>query len=262
MTGPSDSWALHTDLTTDEVNLHLAQLEAGEVLGISEEAGRATVYLRRRVDDAGVQGRWEAIGDRDWNAVWKAGFSPVDVGRITVRAPWHPAAPAGHIALTIEPAQAFGTGHHETTTMCLSALQSIDLNGRSVLDVGTGTGVLAIAAKALGAGDVLGVDTDPLAVEAAQDNARSNGWPIEVAAGSADAVDRQFDVVVANLDTATLTLVAPSLRDRLAPEGTLIASGISNERVAEALAVLAASGIQAEARAGAEWSLLTGRRSS
>lgn len=257
MTAPG-TWALHTDLATDEVNVHLPALNAAGLLGIAELQGRATLYLSRQSAGLPVAGRWEHIPDRDWNAAWKADFDPVVVGRVAVVAPWHE-PPTAEVTLVVEPAQAFGTGHHETTTACLAALQDIDLGGRSVFDVGTGTGVLALAAKALGAGRVLGVDTDPLSVEAATANAHRNGIEVEVLAGSADvAGGERFDVVVANIDTATLTALAPDLVTCLADGGRFIGSGVSNERIGEALAVLGAAGMDVSATPGREWALLTG----
>lgn len=257
MTAPG-TWALHTDLATDEVNVHLPALDAAGLLGIAEQDGRATLYLSRRSDALPVAGRWEHIPKRDWNAAWKADFDPVVVGRVAVVAPWHE-SPSADVTLVVEPAQAFGTGHHETTTSCLAALQRIDLHGKSVFDVGTGTGVLALAAKALGAGRVLAVDSDPLAVDAATANAQRNDIEVEVLAGSADAAGgERFDVVVANIDTATVTTLAGELTAALADGGQFIGSGVSNERIGEALAVLAATGMEVNAAPGREWALLTG----
>ena len=259
--GDKPTWALSTHLSLDEVNVHLLVLQEAGLLGIAEQDGTTTLYLSRRVDGLPVEGSWTRVEDRDWNAEWKAGFDPVVVGAVSVLAPWHPNDDPTPVTLVVEPAQAFGTGHHETTTACLAALQELDLQGLSVFDVGTGTGVLALAAKALGAARVLGVDIDPLAVEAAADNARLNSLSIEVALGSADAVaGEQFDVVVANIDTATVTKLAPSLAEALRPGGAFIGSGVSNERSAEALAALEAAGLAVTASPGVEWALLRGRR--
>ena len=260
MTAPT--WALRTSVTLDEVNVHLDALQAAGLLGISEEGGRATVYLPHRVDDIGLDGDWEPVEDQDWNATWKAGFDPVVVGDVAVVAPWHDARISAAVILVIEPAQAFGTGHHETTTTCLAALQDVDLHGAGVFDVGTGTGVLALAARALGAARVLAVDVDPLAVEAAAANARANGLAIDVAHGSAaTAVGEQFDVVVANIDTATLSFLARDLVTALRPGGRFIGSGVSNERIAEAVTALSMAGLDVRAVPGDQWALLTGRRS-
>lgn len=252
------TWALHTELPLDEVNLHLPALDAAGLLGIVEQDGCATVYLPQRSDDLPLAGRWEHVADRDWNALWKADIDPVVVGRIAVVAPWHEPA-AADITLVVEPAQAFGTGHHETTTACLAALQELDLRGASVFDVGTGTGLLALAAKALGARRVLAVDVDPLAVTAAADNAQRNRLAVEVAQGSAAAAGGDvFDVVVANIDTATVTALAADLARALAGGGYFIGSGVSNERIGEAVGALRAAGLDVSAAAGSEWALLTG----
>ncbi len=261
MTSDQDTWALHTDLTLDEVNLHLAALDEAGVLGIAEQDGAATVYLRHRVELLPVAGHWERIAPRDWNAEWRVGFQPVTVGDITVSAPWHDIQGTSRITLVIEPAQAFGTGHHETTTACLAALQALDVRGRSVFDVGTGTGVLALAAKALGADVVLAVDVDPLAVEAASANAARHDCDVEVRLGSADAAQGGlFDVVVANIDTATLTRLAPALAAATAPDGSFVGSGISNERADEAVAALRRAGLRdVRAEPGDEWTLLLAR---
>jgi len=251
-------WALHTRADLEQVNVHLAALQATGLLGIVEAGGCATVYLPRRVEGLPFDGRWEAIPERDWDAVWRAGIQPVTAGSVTVTPPWIDAGPD---AIVIEPGQAFGTGHHETTLGCLSALQSIPLEGRTVLDVGTGSGVLAICASRRGAARVVGVDTDPLAVEAATANARRNRATVDVRLGSVDAAPpERFDVVVANLDTSTLGALAASLAGALTEAGTLVASGVSLERLEEARGALEAAGLVIDARPGREWAVLFARQ--
>lgn len=253
----SSSWVLHTDVSLDELNIHLAALEEAGMLGAVEQEGRASAHFAQRPAALPVQGRWEELADQDWGELWKAGLDPVRVGTLVVTPPWH--ATGGTDEIVIEPAQAFGTGHHETTAGCLAALQERPLAGTRVLDVGTGSGVLAIAAARLGAAVVVAVDTDPLAVDAAAWNAAANGVRVDVRAGSAEDVDARFDTVVANLDTATLCALAGALTARLAPDGTLVASGVSRERADEALAALGTAGLHATVRAGAEWVVLTAR---
>jgi len=258
------TWVLHTELSTDAVNLHLAALEAAGMLGIAEESGQARIYLPRHCADLPLTGRWEQVADLDWNEAWKAGIEPVTVGAVRIVPPWLAGDEgAAAVTLVIEPAQAFGTGHHETTTGCLAALQRLDLSGRRVLDVGTGTGVLALAAARLGAGEVVAVDTDPVAVATALGNGERNGLHLDVRHGSIEAAGAQtFDVVVANLDTATLVGLAAALPARLHDGGVLIAAGVSVQRQGEAVSALQAAGLAVGAHPGREWTLLMGRRAS
>jgi ribosomal protein L11 methyltransferase len=250
-------WELRTDLDLDAVNLHLAALQAAGLLGVAEEGGRATVYLPRRVDDLPIAGTWAVAEERDWLEEWKRGLEPVTVGALTVTPPWFP---RDADAIVITPSYAFGTGHHETTAACLAALQELDLAGRSVLDVGTGSAILAIAAARLGATPVVGVDIDGLALESAADNVRANAVEVDLRHGSLDQVEGRFDVVLANLDTDTHKALAPALVAHLAAGGTLIASGIAVPRTAEAVAAFTTAGLPPQPRHGHEWTLLTARR--
>jgi len=168
------------------------------------------------------------ITEEDWLEAWKAQFTPLRVGRFLVRPTWSEATPAdGAIELVLDPGMAFGTGLHPTTQQCLEALSTIRLEAKGVLDVGTGSGILAIAAAKRGASPVVGVDTDPLAVDAARENATRNGVAIPVGAGSAADVPGRFDVVVANLVSPVLQQIVADLVARMAPKGLLITAGIS-----------------------------------
>lgn len=247
-------WVLYLDVPLDEANRHWSALTDAGMVGAAEVDGHAEIYFADRPDDLGLHGRWEHLAGRDWHERWRAGLTPVRAGRWTVTPSWLAGDVVGE--LVVDPGQAFGTGHHETTTACLEALDATALDGRSVLDVGTGTGVLAIAAALAGA-TVTAVDTDPLAVEAATANAARNGARITVGLGSTDrAAGRTFDVVVANLDSATLVALATDLRAAVAPAGTLIASGVSNERRDEVRAALEQAGLLVTATPGVEWTLL------
>lgn len=252
------TWVLRTTLSTEELNLRLAAMEAAGLLGIEEQDGRASAYFGQRAD-LDIPGEWEPVPDRDWNAEARKHLTAVRVGGLVVTPPWITEPPADGLRVIIDPAQAFGTGHHETTTGCLAALQELDLGGQSVLDVGTGSGVLAIAAALLGAGAVTAIDNDPLAVEAAERNAAANGVAVDARLATPDQVDGTFQVVIANLDTATINLVAADLAARLAPGGTLVASGVSVPRMDEGVAALEAAGLVVWARPGEEWVLLSAR---
>jgi ribosomal protein L11 methyltransferase len=166
---------------------------------------------------------------QDWSNAWKAHIKSVQVGRLWVGPPWEAQnAPADKVRLVIEPKMAFGTGDHPTTSLCLGAVDDYMSThpGASVLDVGTGTGVLAIAAKKLGAGRVVGTDNDPVSVELARENAVDNGTPdVELSGKELTAVEGSFDLVVANILANTLIelapLIAPKVKDKLLMAGVL-----------------------------------------
>jgi ribosomal protein L11 methyltransferase len=168
------------------------------------------------------------IAEEDWLESWKAQFTPLRIGRFLVRPTWSDApSTQGVIELVLDPGMAFGTGLHPTTQQALEAVSTLPLEARSVLDVGTGSGILAIAAAKRGASPVVAVDTDPQAVEAARENAERNGVAIPVGAGSAADVPGRFDFVIANIVSPVLQGIAPDLVRRLAPRGTLVVAGIA-----------------------------------
>jgi len=167
------------------------------------------------------------VDDKDWLESWKAEFVPIRSGAFLVRPSWSEAVAGEAVELVLDPGMAFGTGLHPTTQQCLEALSTLPLEGKSLLDVGTGSGILAIAAAKRGASPVVAVDTDTLAVDAARENAVRNGVAIPVGQGSAADVPGRFDVVVANIVSAVLQRIAPHLAARLAGGGTLLVAGIS-----------------------------------
>ena len=168
------------------------------------------------------------IKDEDWLESWKAQFTPLRIGRFLVRPSWSDAPlPDDAIEIVLDPGMAFGTGLHPTTQQCLEALSTIRVEAKSVLDVGTGSGILAIAAAKRGASPVVGVDLDDLAVDAARENTTRNDVAIPVGLGSAGDVPGRFDLVLANIVAPVLQRIASDLVARLAPRGMLIAAGIS-----------------------------------
>ena len=168
------------------------------------------------------------IKEEDWLESWKAQFTPLRIGRFLVRPTWSDArVDPDLIEIVLDPGMAFGTGLHPTTQQCLVALSTIPLEGKAVLDVGTGSGILAIAAAKRGASPVVAVDTDAISVEAARENATRNGVMIPVGEGTAADVPGRFDIVIANIVSPVLQLIARDLVARLAPKGMLIVTGIS-----------------------------------
>jgi len=179
--------------------------------------------------DSGFKMTCSMLPDRDWNEEWKKGFTPIDVGENLSIVPSWLEHETTRTPIIIDPGMVFGTGHHETTRTCLSLIEKISKSSRkeSLLDIGTGTGILAVGAARLGFRKVVAVDIDPLCVDAAIRNSKANGLEnIDVKAGDVSAVDGTFDVIVANLLSEILTEIAPSLASRLRPDGTAILSGL------------------------------------
>ena len=177
------------------------------------------------------------IQDQDWVRTTQAQFAPMAVGeRLLVVPSWHVATAAsrgdGRLGLIIDPGLAFGTGSHPTTRLCLEWLEHADLSGRRVIDYGCGSGILGIAAARLGAAQVTAIDIDPQALESATENARCNRVRLDVQSSSAP-LPEPADVVVANILSNPLKLLAPMLSSLVAPGGSLVLSGVLARQVAE-----------------------------
>jgi ribosomal protein L11 methyltransferase len=188
-------------------------------------------------NDAGSFVSAAEISDGGWAEKWKEFFLPRKLGRrIVVRPSWEPyEAGDNEVVLTIDPGQAFGTGTHETTRLCLQFIEDVFESGappHRVLDLGTGTGILGIAAAKLGSGYTLGIDTDPKAVEVAEENARINGVADRFAATFRPlaSVEGAYDLVVANILAEILIDLKGEIMARCPAGGTLILSGILDEK--------------------------------
>ena len=193
------------------------------------------------------------IPAEEWATSWRAEFPILRVGRIVVRPPWreHTAAP-GDAVVTIDPGQAFGTGLHPTTRLALIGLErwsaaghlkTLPSDGPGILDVGTGSGILLLAAIALGTSHGTGVDIDPLSVAAATENAERNGVAdrVNIQAGSLP-ISAPAPLVMANLVASLHIKLAPLLVGAMAPGGRLLTSGMFFSRADEAIAALQAAG--------------------
>ena len=207
------------------------------------------------------------VGEEDWAQGWKQHFSAVRFGRLVVKPSWEDVPLCGEDAVVnLDPGMAFGTGTHATTRLCLEALAGFFATPeppRRILDVGTGSGILAIAGAALGAERVLACDIEEEACRTARENAERNGVGeiVEVTAAPLGELEGGFDAVLANILAEENARLAHELSERLAPGGALILSGILREKealVTEAFAALPLAG--PEIRRQEEWSCLIYRK--
>jgi ribosomal protein L11 methyltransferase len=184
-----------------------------------------------------------SVAEQDWVRLTQSQFDPIHIGKnIWVVPSWHDAPDPNALVLELDPGLAFGTGSHPTTRLCMEWLESHVPQGLSVLDYGCGSGILAMVAKKLAASEVVGIDIDPQAIESARYNSERNQCEIdyylpEQFAGSSHRPS--FDIVVANILSSPLKLMAPMLARRIAPNGALVLSGILVRQAAEVAAAYA-----------------------
>ena len=204
-----------------------------------------------------------ALADENWHEAWRVHFTPQRVGRrLVIAPPWETPAAGSRLVIMIEPGRAFGTGHHGSTLGCLEALEAaVEAEGpRRMIDLGTGSGILAIAAARLGVDGVLAVDDDPDAVASAMANAARNHVSDRVRCVLADAErldEAAAPLVVANLLTAAHRKLAPRYGRWVLPAGTLILGGILDGEAAEVAAALDAHGFASRASRSVEgWTTL------
>ncbi|HEY8393008.1 MAG TPA: 50S ribosomal protein L11 methyltransferase [Capillibacterium sp.] len=183
------------------------------------------------------------IAEADWANAWKAYYQPVQVGPFLITPSWlTPALPAGTIEIRLDPGMAFGTGTHPTTQLCLALLPQVVKPGALVYDIGTGSGILAIAAAKLGA-EVVAVDRDPVAVAVAAENCARNGVKIPVQTGDLlDKLTLPADLIIANILAEVVIALIPQAVAKLKPGGAFLASGIIDRKADQVRAALTAAG--------------------
>lgn len=204
------------------------------------------------------------VADQDWVRATQSQFEPIPVGeRLLIVPSWHAeearAREEPRITLVIDPGLAFGTGSHATTHMCLEWLEQADMAGKRVIDYGCGSGILAIAAARLGAAEVCGIDIDPQALISAEENARVNRVSIAVQS-SAAPMPPPADVVLANILSNPLKLLAPMLSSLVAPGGALVLSGVLERQIDEVGHFYRQSLPVTPWRVREGWACLVGRR--
>jgi ribosomal protein L11 methyltransferase len=206
------------------------------------------------------------ILDQDWTAGWKESIPVLRLGRrVIVKPSWREyAVQPGELLLEMDPGLAFGTGLHPTTQLCVEALEDLVQPGMRVLDLGTGTGILALVAAKLGAVDILAVDNDVNAVAVARRNARANAAAHQIRAlhGSLSEVGEPYDLVVANILAHVIVAMAASgLDTRIRRGGVLVVSGILEEQADEVATALTAQGLSVvERRQRDSWVALVARK--
>lgn len=231
----------------------------GEVEG-EEIAARVRDRLEEEAAGGEIRVGVARLKDEDWAETWKLHFQPLHVAdRIWVLPPWEK-VPEGQLAVVIEPGMAFGTGGHATTALCLEGLVEVFERrpGAAVLDVGCGSGILGIGACKLGAGRVVMVDNDPVAVQVAKENAEKNGCPaIETSGTPVEAIGASFPVVVANILAVTLVDLAEPIAATVEEGGELLLSGILVGQMDDVIRAYVARGLRLrDQRTRGDWALV------
>ena len=236
-------------------------------------APRERRTLRRRLSALPLRGplprlRYRPVEDLDWSELWREHFTTLRIGRLVVHPSWEPAEDGEALAISLDPGQAFGTGQHPTTRLCLAAMERECAAGDAVLDLGTGSGVLALAAARLGASRVDALDTDPDAVEAAHENVRRNGLEerVQVARGSLHpehGAEGEYDLVVANISSGVVSELLPAMARTLRPGGRVALSGFMADRAQEVVAAARGVGLaEVAVEQDEEWCAVIARKAS
>ena len=200
---------------------------------------RQTVEDLKAFDTDGAFGRLEirtdVLEEEDWQNGWKQYYKPLRIGsRVLIKPSWEEVeAKEGEVVVELDPGMAFGTGTHETTHMCVLLLEEYFSADKTVLDIGTGSGILAITCGKLGAKSVRGTDIDPLAIKIARENVELNGLSDKITVAEGDlveAVSGTYDIVVANIIADIIKILAPQVPPFMKEDGIFIASGIIKDK--------------------------------
>ena len=218
-------------------------------LSPDENPAEVLELLRQRLLASELDATLKVTGieEDDWENGWKAFYHAMELGnRLAVCPSWESYDKPGRVVLRLDPGMAFGTGTHETTALCLRALDELVAGGERMLDIGTGSGILAIAALLLGAAEADGVDIDPMCVRTAGENAERNGVAdrFHVRVGNlSDQARGTYQIITANIVANAIIALAPSVPALLDAGGVFLASGIIDEREEEVAEAIAAAGL-------------------
>lgn len=253
--GPSEDWLGRLLAEIDDEQPTAVEDRDSDVRVFFSSPAARDRALRKLNGEPGVAVEPIDVADEDWAALSQSAIDAVRVGRLVVAPPWMtPTLGPGDLLVRIQPSMGFGTGHHATTRLCLQRMQQLRLTGASALDVGTGSGVLAIAAAKLGATRVLAIDNDPDALESAHANVQFNDVSDRVTLIQADVASGfsrtdSFDLLLANLTGAALARHAPALASLGRRGGHLVASGFELDEEADVAQALAWAGFRVANRA-------------
>ena len=246
---------MYGDLVDESIkNADLSRIAVSIFVAREKNLTEYIAFLRERFSFAGVTWEYECEGlcEEDWAESWKQYYHPIPLGRITIVPAWQDySAKDGEIVVRMDPGMAFGAGTHETTRLAVLLLEETLAGGEKVLDVGTGSGILAIVSEKLGASLCRGYDIDPVAVRVARENAEENGAK-NVWFGTSDLLasvekpEGGYDLAVANIVADVLLRMAPDLPACLRPGARLICSGIIEPRLPELRAGMTAAGFHEE----------------
>lgn len=254
-----DEELLQKDVTKAIIHIYISP-EENPLEGVS--------FLRQQLTQVGIEHTIgsESVKEEDWATAWKAYYHPIQVGEKLVICPsWEEYdLQPGQVLITMDPGMAFGTGTHDTTRLCLELLEAHAAPGKALLDVGSGSGILAIAGALLGCAPVVAVEIDEMAVRVAGENSARNGTEDRVTFLCGDLVQKvtgRYPLVCANIVADVIIRLLPDLIPFLERDGVFIASGIIEEREADVLAALAANGFTLTTRrSGGGWVALACQR--
>lgn len=226
---PQEDWGAIASIFEDHGILGTVEEASPPGLGgYAHDAGMVEALAADLMFAGATQVRTEEVQEEDWAETWKRFFKPTRIGnRFLIRPEWESADAQGLIEIVLNPGQAFGTGDHPTTRMCLQLLEELELAGKSVADIGCGSGILTVAAKLLGAAQVDAIDNDPPSIEATHQNLALNQVQANIILGTGfEPLKGEHDVVVSNIISATLIRIAGEAAEHVKPGGYWVTSGI------------------------------------
>lgn len=249
-----EAWEIaHIDLIDEELlNKNRDEIIIHIYIDENDNPAEAVSFISERLESEKIPFKIETDGcsEEDWTDKWKAFFKPLPIGkRLFVRPVWIDDCDSGdRVVLNIEPGAAFGTGTHDTTRLCLESLDEIIKEGDTVLDIGCGSGILAVSSLLLGADEAFGVDIDELAVKTAKQNGEMNGYgepKLKFVCGDlADKVSKKYSVVVANIVADVIIHFSADVKKYMLPDARFIASGIIDTRADEVIVALESAGLE------------------